>query len=67
MNDESMLAMVVVGYLMILACIIFVRRNDGVTYNVLDKFSVVLNFIICLLVVPFVLCIVDFSFSLSAL
>ena len=51
--DVSMLAMLIVGYLTILACIIFVKRDSEVTYKIADKVSIVLNFVIGLAGIPF--------------
>ena len=53
LHDMSMFAMLAVGILTLLACMIFVKRNKTSPYNTLDKFSIVLNFIICLAAIPF--------------
>ena len=39
---------------MILACMIFVKRDKSVPYKALDKVSIVLNFVICFVVLPFI-------------
>ena len=49
----SMIAMLLVAYLAILACVIFAKKADGVTYKAIDGISIVLNFIVALAVVPF--------------
>lgn len=54
LHDESMMAMLLVGILVIIACIIFVKRDKSILYKALDKFSVVLNFIIALVAMPFI-------------
>ena len=53
LHDNSMIAMLIVGILVILACMIFVKRNKSVPYKALDKISVILNFIMTLAVIPF--------------
>ena len=50
----SMGAMLFVAFLTIIACIIFVKKDNDVTYKALDTLSVVANFIICLAVIPFI-------------
>ena len=50
----SMFAMLLVGVLTIIACIILVRKNHDVSYNSLDKLSVALNFVIGFAVIPFI-------------
>lgn len=54
MHTGSMVAMVVVGLLMIVACIIFVRKDKSLRYNILDILSIVLNYAICILAIPFI-------------
>lgn len=61
LHDLSMIAMYGVSLLVVLACIIFVRRDEGVTYNALDTVSVVFNFIISIAVIPFILLVVWLS------
>ena len=53
LHDGSMLAMLIVGVLVIFACMIFVKRDRTVPYKVLDKISVVLNYIVALAAIPF--------------
>lgn len=50
----SMFAMLLVGVLTIIACIIFVRRDNEVSYNVLDKLSFAFNLIIGFAAIPFI-------------
>ena len=54
MHAGSMVAMLVVGLLTTLACIIFVKKDKSLAYNALDFFSIVLNFAICILAIPFI-------------
>ena len=58
LHDTSMFAMLAVGLLVILACMIFVKRDGSISYKALDKGSVVLNFIIALVVIPVITLIV---------
>jgi hypothetical protein len=53
LHDLSMFAMLAVGILMILACMIFVKRDKTVPYKALDKLSIVMNFIIYFAAIPF--------------
>lgn len=53
LHDESMMAMLVVAALVIVACMIFVKRDKSVPYKVLDKVSLVLNVLITVAVIPF--------------
>ena len=50
----SMFAMLLVGLLVIIACIIFVKRDKMGPYKVLDKLSVVLNCVVCFAAIPFI-------------
>ena len=54
MHSGSMLAMLAVSLLTVLACVIFVKKDPSVAYNVLDTFSIVLNFAVCILAIPFI-------------
>ena len=54
LHSGSMVAMVVVGLLTVLACVIFVRKDKSLDYNALDILSIVLNFAICILAIPFI-------------
>ena len=56
----SMLAMVVVGFLTIIACVIFAKKADTVSYKAFDGLSIALNFAISLLVVPFLVVLIWF-------
>ena len=49
-----MAVMLLVGLLVILVCLVFVKRDKTVTYNALDKVSAVLNYIVCLGAIPFI-------------
>jgi hypothetical protein len=50
----SMLAMLLVAALTTISCMIFVKKDDGIEYKLLDKLSTALNFIISFAVIPFV-------------
>jgi hypothetical protein len=54
LHAGSMLAMLAVGLLTIVACLIFVKKDKSVPYKVLDKLSVLLNFAVCFLAIPFI-------------
>lgn len=56
----SMLVMLLVGFLTIIACMIFAKRDSEVYYKALDKISVVANFLICFVVIPFITIVVFF-------
>ena len=51
----SMFAMAFVGFLTMLACLIFVKRDPEVSYQLLDIVSIVFNFLVGLVAVPFIL------------
>lgn len=48
----SMFAMLLVGGLTIVACVIFVKKEDGVSYTALDIVSIVANIVIGLVAIP---------------
>jgi hypothetical protein len=54
LHAGSMLAMLAVGLLTIVACLIFVKKDKNVPYKVLDKLSVLVNFAVCFLAIPFI-------------
>ena len=47
-------AVVLVGLLVILATVIFVRRDKSVPYKLLDKLSIFVNFAVLLVALPFI-------------
>ena len=53
LHAGSMVAMLLVGVLTIIACIIFVRKNSDVSYKSLDTLSVVMNLVIGFGAIPF--------------
>ena len=53
LHNTSMLAMTLVGVLTIPLCAIFVKQDKTVSYKALDKFSVVLNFLVGFVSLPF--------------
>lgn len=54
MYAGSMVAMLVAGLLAVLACVIFVKKDKAIEHNVFDTLSIVLNFAICILAIPFI-------------
>ena len=54
LHEGSMFAMLLVGLLVMIACIFFVKRDKTVPYKVLDKLSAALNCVICFAVIPFI-------------
>jgi hypothetical protein len=54
LHTGSMLVMLVIGLLTMIACLIFVKRDKTTPRKVLDTLSVVLNFGICLMAIPFI-------------
>ena len=54
LHTESMLVMELVGLLTIFACILFVKREQPVPYQPLDKLSVLLNFAVAIIALPFI-------------
>ena len=59
----SMLVMLAISFLAVLACLIFVRKDPDINYKALDKISIVANFLITFIAIPF-LTIVIFFFPL---
>ena len=57
----SMFAMLLVGILTTIACAVFVKRDRDIRYNVIDVLSVVANFVIGFVVIPFVTLVIFFS------
>ncbi len=53
LHDDSMFAMLAVGILVILASMIFVKRDKTLPYSALDKVSIVLNCILFFAALPF--------------
>ena len=60
LHDGSMLVMLLVGILVIVACMIFVKRDKNVSYQFIDKISIILNFIVAIVAVPFMTLVVLF-------
>ena len=54
LHTVSMFAMLIVGLLVIVACMIFVKRDKSVPYKVLDKISIVLNFLCGIMALPII-------------
>ena len=53
LHDGSMIAMLLVGILVIIACLILVKRDKAVPYKALDKIGVIFNYMITLAAIPF--------------
>ena len=63
----SMLVMLVIAFLTVLACLIFVRKNPDVNYKILDIISVLANFLITFIAIPFLtIVIVLFPLTMDA-
>ena len=56
----SMGTMLLAGLLTVIACIIFAKRDPDVRYKVLDKLSIVANFLICFFALPFITIVIFF-------
>lgn len=54
LHTGSMMAMLLVWLLVILACMIFVKRDKAAPQKGLDKLSTLFNCIICAIVIPFI-------------
>lgn len=54
LHAGSMLAMLVVGLLTIVACLVFVKKDKVVPCEALAKLSVLVNFAVCFLAIPFI-------------
>ena len=63
----SMAAMLVIAILTIIACVIFVKKNADVSYKPLDKLSIIADFIIGIVVIPFItICIFFFPIVMDS-
>ena len=56
----SMLVMLLVGVLTIIACVIFVKKNADVSYKLFDNLSIIANFIIGIVTIPFITIVIFF-------
>jgi hypothetical protein len=56
----SMLVMLLVGVLTIIACVIFVKKNDDVSYKLFDKLSIIANFVIGIVAISFITVVIFF-------
>ena len=54
LHAGSMIAMLLVGLLVMVACMIFVKRDKTAPAKALDKVSAAFNFIVCLAAIPFI-------------
>ena len=54
LNVNGMMVMTLVGLLVIVLCMIFARKAEGVTYSVLDILSIILNFAIIFFALPII-------------
>ena len=55
LSSEGVMYTAAIAVAALLACVIFIRRDKTLEYGVLDKVSVVLNFLIVIFVFPFIL------------
>ena len=53
LKARNVLPLLAVSLLTLLACMIFVRRDPDLSYRAIDKLSIVLNFAIAILALPF--------------
>lgn len=56
----SMFVMLLIAVLTLIACAIFARRDKDVSYKLFDKLSIIANFIIGLVVIPFISIVIFF-------
>jgi hypothetical protein len=54
LHAGSMLAMLAVGLLTVIVCVIFVKRDKTVSYEALDRLSVLINLVVCIAAIPFI-------------
>lgn len=50
----SMFCMLLIGLLVIVACLIFVKKDSDISYTAMDKVSILFNFLIALFAIPFI-------------
>ena len=51
--EGSMLVMLLIGIIVVVACLYLVKKDESVSYGKLDKIGIVLNFIIAFVAFPF--------------
>ena len=56
----SMLVMLLIAFLTVLACLIFVRKDSDEGYKVFDILSIIANFVITFMVIPFITIVIVF-------
>ena len=56
----SMLVMLVIAFLTVVACLIFVKKEPDVNYKALDKVSIVVNSLITFVAIPFITVVIFF-------
>ena len=56
----SMLVMLTIAFLTVLACLIFVKKDVDVKYKALDIISIVVNFLITFMAIPFITIVIFF-------
>ena len=54
LHEGSMLAMILVGIAVLIACFIAVKKDEDVTYGSTDKIGVILNFAVAFAAFPFI-------------
>ena len=57
-SETSMLVMILFGILTTVACVLLVKKEEGIKYKVLDAVGIILNLVIALVALPFVTLIV---------
>ena len=55
LSSEAVIYTAAVAAAALLACVIFIKRDRALEYGMLDKISIVLNFLIAIFVFPFIL------------
>ena len=56
----SMLVTILIAFLAVLACLIFVRKDPNVSYEALDIISIIANFVITFMAIPFITIVIFF-------
>ena len=59
MHHTSMLVMCLAGILVLIACVIFVKKDSTLSYKPLDKLSTILNFLVGIVAFPFITLVVS--------
>lgn len=54
LSGDSVVPLALIAVIAFVVCIIFVKRTKGAEFRVIDKISVVLNFVIGIVIIPFI-------------